>query len=373
MSGFRLPFISPLAGSTLSNMTRVLKGNRVAPQYYFKVVVTFIFIPISSAFHWLDRLFLAKKIRNYTFKESPVFIIGHWRSGTTFLHNVLCTAPAFGYVNTYQSVFPLNLKSSWIFKTFMRIFMPSKRPGDGMKISVNLPQEDEYALSNITHRSFYHFFYFPSNYTKYYKQYVRFDQQPEDHIDSWKLDYRKLVIEAMLNSKGRRALLKNPVNTGRMKILIDVFPDAEFIFMIRNPIIVYLSSKKFFTQLFPAVNLEIFSSDEINMMILDLYERLMKDYISDKGLVGKDRIVEIRYEDFEENPLEIIQGLYSKFSWKKLRNPNPIFEDFLAKQEKHKACKYSISRQELDMVLPRIDFAMKYWDYTLPSNLEIVD
>lgn len=251
--------------------------------------------------------------------------------------------------------------------------MPSKRPGDGMRISVNLPQEDEYALSNITHRSFYHFFYFPSNYSKYYKHYVRFELQPEEHIDTWKLDYRKLVIQALLNTKGRRALLKNPVNTGRMKILIDVFPDADFIFMVRNPIIVYLSTKKFFTQLFPSVNLEKFTSEEIKGMILDLYELLMKDYISDKRFVGKDRIVEIRYEDFEVNPLEMVQQLYSKFSPKEIKDMNPVFEDFLAQQKKHKACKYSISKQELDIVLPRIEFAMEYWDYTLPSNLEIVD
>ena len=182
MSSFKLPFISPLAGTTLGNLARVVKGNRIAPRYYFKVVVTFIFILISSAFQWIDLLILGRKIRNYSFRESPLFIIGHWRSGTTLLHNLLSQDPAAGFVNTYQAVFPNNLKSEWIFKTFMRIFMPKERPGDSVEISVNLPQEEEYALSNITHRSFYHFFYFREGVPGHINGIVQKTHAPPDQV-----------------------------------------------------------------------------------------------------------------------------------------------------------------------------------------------
>lgn len=373
MSSFKLPLISPLAGTTLPNLTRVLKGNRVAPRYYLKLGITFIMLVVSSAFHWLDRVFMGRKVRNYTFKESPVFIIGHWRSGTTFLHNLMAQDPASGTVSTYQAVFPNNLKSAWIFKTFMRIFMPRERPGDDMRISVNLPQEEEYAMSNLTHRSFYHFFYFPSNYGEYYQDYVRFSTQSEDQKDAWKLDYRKMIVQALIRSKGNRALLKNPVNTGRIGMLLDLFPDAEFIFMVRNPIIVYLSTKKFFTGLFPTVNLEKFTPQEISEMILDLYEQILKDYISDKEIIKKGKIQEIRYEEFELDPIETVQQIYTGFQLGDFEKVMPKFKDYLDAQGKNCPKNYKISVQELDFVVGRLQFAMDYWDYTVPENLEILN
>ncbi len=372
MSSFKLPLISPLAGTTFSNLRRVLKGHRVAPRYYFKMFITVIVISVSTVFHWIDYLVMGRRIRNYSFKESPLFIIGHWRSGTTLLHNILSKDPDSGIVSTYHAVFPNNLKSHWIFKTFMRIFMPAERPGDDMKISVNLPQEEEYAMSNITDRSFYHFFYFPSNYSEYYKDYVRFESQTEDQVDTWKLEYRKLIIKALINTKGRRAVLKNPVNTGRVKLLLDVFPDADFIFMIRNPVIVYLSTKKFFTQLFPTINLERFTEDDISKMILDIYEQMLNDYISDKKYIGENRIFEIRYEEFELNPKKTIEEIYSRFSKKDFERVKPVLEVYMDSLDTYNGYSYSISQQELDIVLPRVEFAMQEWNYTIPSSLKII-
>ena len=316
MSKFKLSMISPLAGSTLSSLCRVLKGNRIAPKYYIKIALTFILVLISSAFHWIDRFRFERKVDKFTFKESPLFIIGHWRSGTTYLHNILTQDPASGFISTYHAVFPNNLKSKWIFKTFMRVFMPDERPGDSMKISVNLPQEDEYAMSNITHRSFYHFFYFPSIYSYLYRKYVRFASSGENEEGDWKLNYRKMVIKGLLNTNGKRAILKNPVNTGRMLKLVEILPEAECIFIIRNPIIVYLSSKKFFTQLFPTLNLEHFSEDDISSMILDLYPRLLRDYLSDKKNMDANKIIEVRYEALGQNPMQEIEKIYNKFNYR---------------------------------------------------------
>lgn len=372
MSSFKLPFLSPLAGTTLSNLRKVLKGNRVAPRHYFKVGITYIFVFISSLFQWIDQLLLKRKIKNYTFKESPLFVIGHWRSGTTFLHNILTKDPASGYVTTYHAVFPNNLKSKWLFKTFMRVFMPDERPGDHMKISVDLPQEDEYAMSNITPSSYYHFFYFPSNYKRYYRSYVRFLSQSEDQLDAWKLDYRKLVVMALINTNGRRAVLKNPVNTGRIIPLQDIFPDAKFVFLVRNPIIVYLSSVKFFLQLFPTLNLENFTSNEISALVLDTYVQMLNDYLKNKKQVSHDRIIEVRYEELKLNPLETIREIYSRFSIGNLEEVMPNFHEYLDSQKEHKVSPYSIPEKELDIVLQRLEFAMKHWNYEIPPDLDII-
>ncbi len=313
MPKFTLPPISPLIGTTIPNFFRVLKGRKIPPQQYVKVAFTFLILLVASIFHWVDQLYFKKKAGKFKFKEPPVFIIGHWRSGTTLLHNLLTRDPVAGYVTTYHAVFPNSLKSKWLFETFMKIFMPDRRPGDQVKLSVNFPQEDEYALSNLTHMAFYHFFYFPASYKEYYNYFVRFESLSFKDIEQWKLTYKKMVVKAAINTKGNRMILKNPVNTGRINRLIQIFPEARFIFMIRNPITVYLSSVKFFTQLFPTLNLEVYTRKDISEMVLDIYSKLLHDYLDLKEIIHPERLIEIRYEEFKSKPLTVLSDLYKNY------------------------------------------------------------
>ncbi len=373
MSEFKLPLITPLVGSTWPTYRRVLKGNHVLPKHYVKVVFSGLLLSICSAFHWIDRLSSRNKVDKFVFKEPPLFIIGHWRSGTTYLHNILARDPSSGYLTTYHSVFPNNLESKWLFKTFMRIFMPRKRPGDGMKMSVNMPQEDEYGLSNLSHQSYYHFFYFPSTFRSLYSDYIRFESFSEEEIAKWKQTYKHLVIKALINTHGSRVILKNPVNTGRMLKLLEIFPEANFIYIVRNPVIVYLSTRKFFELWFPLLNLELFPLEDISNMVLEVYVKLIKDYLSDKESVNSERIVEVRFETLLENPMEEVNRLYDKFSFKNFQELKPAFEEYLGTINSFKSDSYTMEQQELDRVLSSLGFAMKHWNYEIPDNLKIVN
>ncbi len=194
----------------------------------------------------------------------------------------------------------------------MKIFMPTHRPGDQVKLEASFPQEDEYALSNLTHMSFYHFFYFPTKYQDYYNDFVRFESLQLEEIERWKKLYKNMVVKAAINTNGQRMILKNPVNTGRIDQLIKIFPEARFIFMIRNPVTVYLSSVKFFSQLFPTLNLEAFTSNDISEMVLDIYSKLLHDYLDLREIIDPDRLIEIRYEEFKSKPITVLSDLYKK-------------------------------------------------------------
>ena len=370
-SEFKLPWLSPLAGATWPIVRKVLKGNQIDPQYRLKIWITYIFLTINSLFQWFDNFWMHWKVKHYTFKEPPLFIIGHWRSGTTYLHNLMTEDPAAAYTTTYQCVFPQNLKSKWVFKTFMRTFMPRFRPGDNLEISASWPQEDEYAIRNLTHRSFYHFFYFPSNYRTLYKKYIRFETLSKREVEDWKELYRNLVIKALVNTGGSRIILKSPVNTARMLKLLELFPDANFIHIVRNPMTVYLSTKKFFTQLFPTLQLEPFSESEISELILDIYPAMLKDYLEDRKQLDPDRLMEIKYEDLIREPMKHLAHIYHSFNYPGLQELEPVFEDYLLRIEGYQADSYTIDKNELKKVMERVDFAMKEWNYGLPDDLKI--
>lgn len=101
-----------------------------------------------------------KKLADKPLEMDPLFILGHWRSGTTFVHNIFACDKHFGYTTTYQTVFPhLMLWGQPFFKKNMAFLMPDKRPTDNMELKVDLPQEEEFALSNMMPYTYYNFWF----------------------------------------------------------------------------------------------------------------------------------------------------------------------------------------------------------------------
>jgi len=121
--------------------------------------------------------------------------------------------------------------------------MPEKRPSDNVKLNVNYPQEEEFALGNLTIASYYHFFYFPEKATEYFDKNVRFLNGSKE----WKNAYSDLLFRSgyMMREKSY-LVVKNPVNTGRLGVLCELYPEGRFLHIYRNPYVVFLSTKKFF-------------------------------------------------------------------------------------------------------------------------------
>ncbi|MEQ9422834.1 MAG: sulfotransferase [Cyclobacteriaceae bacterium] len=373
MARFKLPPISPLAGSTVGNYVSLLRGNRIESKYWLKTVLTFIIILIATPFHWWEKLQYGRKLKHFTFKEPPVFILGHWRSGTTHLHNILCQDPQVGFMTTYHGVWPNNLASEAIFKTFMSAAMPNKRPADNVELNVNFPQEDDFCLSNMIPYVYYNYWYFPENWRELYTKYVRFKGVNEKVKSTWINAYRKMVAKALIYNGGVRPVFKNPVNTGRIDMLLQAFPDAGFIFIHRNPIIVYLSTKRFFTELFPTLTFQKFTESEIIELIVETYEKILNDYLAQKQLIASARIIELRFEEFEEHPLVHLKEIYEKFEFKNWEEAEPFFNSYKrSKRSYKKKSGYKITKGELDCILDRWGFAMKEWGYSVPESVSVI-
>jgi len=74
----------------------------------------------------------------------PLFVIGHWRSGTTYLHNLLSLDPSYGYCSTFQTILPgVFLGSEQTFKPLVTASIPTTRPMDDVPMGPDLPPEEE--------------------------------------------------------------------------------------------------------------------------------------------------------------------------------------------------------------------------------------
>src|SRR5262245_1259036 len=126
------------------------------------VVSAVIFSFMNSLLNAVQRVIYGRSIAQVGLAP-PIFIIGHWRSGTTFLHELLARDPAFAAPSTYECICPGHFHlTEWLFARFDYL-IPATRPMDDMKLSWRTPQEDEFALLNMGLPSPYQELAFPNH------------------------------------------------------------------------------------------------------------------------------------------------------------------------------------------------------------------
>ncbi len=370
MRQFNIPPVLPLVGSTFSNYLKIIANGRIEPRYFPKVILTGFVILVATPFHILDFIWYRKKLQHYSFRKEPIFILGHWRSGTTLLHNCLCQDKSAGYLTTYQSLFPNNLKSKFLFWSFVKIGMPEKRPSDNMEFKVYYPQEGGFALGNLHPDFYYKFFFFPTKYSKYYEKAVRMHMQ-KDRKSAWKKAYMNLLKKAAINTNGDRIIVKNPVNTARIQTILEVFPNAKFLFVYRNPIKVYLSTQRFFYNLMPTIWLHRVDQKYINQMILETYINIMDDYQDQKHLIPDGNLTELRFEDFEEDPLKALHLIYKGLLNEDFERVRDTFSQYLETLKNYRKNRYSADKNTIDTVNKHWEKYMRMWNYHVPSDVSV--
>ncbi len=371
MKDFKIPPISTLAGSTLGNYFKIIRKQHIAPKFYLKIVLTTLIILIATPFHWWEKLIFNRKVSKLSLKKQPLFILGHWRSGTTLLHNVLCKDPNASYMTTYHSLFPNNMSSKWLFKTFMRINMPDKRPSDNVQLNINFPQEDEFALSNCQANAYYNFFYFPKEYKTFYNRAIRHEGLSETEKNIWFSSYDQLIKKALLNIKGDRVIIKNPVNTARINQLIKLYPNAKFLYIYRNPITVFNSTQKFFHKLFPTLWLHEVDKSFIDRLIFDVYKMLMDGYEEQKSMIPKENLMELRFEDFEQNPVIEMEKIYEQLLNESFNEVKPYFTEYFDSLKGYKKNKYEVEKSLIDTIYKHWGSYMKKYNYDIPVDINI--
>lgn len=371
MNDFKIPQISTLAGSTFTNFLRILRYDTIRPKYYFKIFVTTIVVLVATPFHWWEELIFRKKIARAKFEKPPLFIIGHWRSGTTLLHNMLCRDPSAAYISTYQSVFPNNLASKWLFRTFMKKNMPTRRPSDNVELNINYPQEDEFAFSNCQQNAYYNFFYFPLKYDLFYERSVQHKGLSPGEIREWFAAYDKLLKKALIDSGGKQLIVKNPVNTARIDKLLRLYPDAKFLYIYRNPVTVYYSTRRFFEKLFPTLWLNPADESFIDRIIFDIYLRMMHSYQEQRSLIPPGNLLELRFEDFEKDPLPELQKIYSLLLKEDFEAAKPFLATYVESQSGYRKNRYSIRESTIQSIEQKWGHFMKLYDYGLPEDADI--
>ncbi len=358
----------PLFGTSLKNWIRIITDNGgVEKGFYLKAVFVTISIIAFSPARILFKIFYHNKIKKNNIDKNPIFIIGHWRSGTTYLHELICMDPKIRYVSLWNTLLPDSFMILNPVKEIMSSFLPSTRPMDQIKVQIDGPYEEEAALSTLLPWSYFHCFIFPKNAKKQFENSVLFKDLSDKELKEWKDTYLYFLKAVSYENKNKRLVIKSPSNTARIKILLELFPNAYFIFMYRNPYNIYFSTLKMRKNVLHQYALQNTTEQEIDKHIIKNYTQLIDEYFKQKNNIPKNHLIEISYEEMVKNPIKTLDQIYTKFNLEGYNKAKPYFERYLKENKGYKTNKYDFDKNILKKISDKWSFTIKKWGYKPPE------
>ena len=360
----RTPAIQhPLAGSSFFNLLNLLFENKPTEPVYIKKAFKIALLSLSNLpLCIIERLVFGKRIDKTEIVKPPIFIIGHWRSGTTYLHRLMIQDCNFGYVSSLQAYLPQSfLLISRFGKDKLYKAWPQAREMDNMNYSPDVPEEEEHALSNILSLAFYHCIHFPQNMQHLFEQSVLMKSITQKDLAVWQKVYIQILKKATLVSDNKQLILKNPANTGRIKQILEIFPNAKFVYIYRNPYDVFASTQNFYNKALSKYSLQKIDREKLKENILDFYIQLIEKYHLDKKHIPEENLIEIKYEDFEKNELSIMEKIYKKFNLSNFEIASHNMQKYIDSQTNYQKNNYVLNEQTKQEIALRWDFAIERW------------
>ncbi len=341
---------------------RLLVRNRfaVAP-IRLSMVTTVTMASVLNSFSGVfERLLFGYRVRQAKLKQPPLFVLGHWRSGTTLLHELLMLDPRHTCPNTYQCMAPHHfLWTEWFLPPMIRWMLPSQRPMDAMALGWDRPQEDEFALVNLGQPSPYLAWAFP-NHGPVSDEYLDLRSITQAERESWKRTWREFVQRLALRSGSRdggsrRIVLKSPTHTARVRTILEVFPDAKFIHIVRDPLVLFPSTVRLWKSLSEVQGFQIPREDAgwIEGHVLDTFVRMYECFEQDRELVPAGRLIDVRYEDLVADPVGKMGDIYQRLELGDFGSVEPAIAEYSANSRDYKTNQYTLPAEVADRVRGR--------------------
>ncbi len=321
-------------------------------------LMTFMQYPLAA----IEHLLLKRKIKNTKIEKSPVFIVGHQRSGTTHLHRLMTKDDSFIYPTLIDISYPLVFRYFRKIVTFItKIFMPEQRPMDNMVITVDEPEEHEIAIASFNGFSYIIGYMFLNNFDKY-ENYGSFEKATVKERKKWTKTFQNFLKKLTLEYGNKILLLKNPNDTERINILLEMFPKSKFIHIYRDPYRVFLSTKKLFIKNNRDTHLQNIKID-LDAFVISHYKKMYEKFYEDIPKIPKGQFIEIKYENLVENPLEELEKIYTQLSIPDFEKAKKNFEIYLNSLREYKVTKYEIDKALRSKIYSELSFTTKKWGY----------
>ena len=319
-----------------------------------------LWVPWNSVLYWISEAKYRRRARTLPLDQPPIFVIGHWRTGTTLMHDLLSVDPSLAYPTTFECFFPHHfLLTEGTLPRVMKVLLPKKRPQDDVPVGFDRPQEEEFAMMMLGEGSPYMTMAWPRQ-GPADSDYLELENLPPAKRKSW-ADAFMWFYRRLLLKHSKPLVMKSPANAARLNLLTKLFPDARFIHLARNPLDVFPSTVKLWRALYSTQGLHNppHLDGWLDDYVLDMFVRLTEAYERDRHLIPKDRLVELRYEDLIKDPIASMRDIYARLDIGDFARAEPPMRAYLEAQKEHRISEYelppALKREVVERLGPYID------------------
>jgi len=321
----------------------------------------------NSLFAGIQGLRYGRRIRAARLPQDPIFILGHWRSGTTLLHELLVLDRRFTFPDNYAAFGPDHfLVSAWFFKPLLWLLVPRQRPMDNMLFAWHLPQEDEFALCNMGARSPYLSTAFP-NRPLQDRDYLDLANLPPAALDRWKRCLLRF-LKSLTVQEAKPIVLKSPPHTARIRVLLEMFPQAKFVHIVRDPQVLFASTCNLWRRLFETQGMQKPNFEGIEENVFETFERMYAAYDRDRPLIPPGQFAEVRYEDLVARPMDEMRRIYEELGLGGFDEAAPQLAAYFAEKADYQTNRYQLSPELADEVRRRWGWFAARYGYAPPAE-----
>lgn len=353
-----------LVGITSGKLSRLLARNGFSfkPKTLFRILFLTQSAVWASLFKLTEKRKFRKKLDGYQMPDDPVFIIGHWRTGSTFLHQLMSLDGNLVTPNVFQVSVPDSfLSSEKFYRPIMTTMIHPKRPMDNVALGFYEPQEDEYALLKLDLHSPLEKILFSKSKPYFLLEYDDFIPA-ENSREKWKAGLDNFCKRLSFKD-GKRVMLKNPFHSMRIPLLNEIYPNAKFIHIHRHPYNVVPST----INMWKIVNRDNkLKGEPVEPGIKEVAVFLDRMLVNIKQNLAKlpgNSSCEISYETFEKDPFNSLKEIYKKLDLTYSDGFEEKVLGKLANLEDFKKNIFQLTMAEKDTIKNELEKHFIYYNY----------
>ncbi len=318
---------------------------------------------VNAGFWGTQELLYGRKIRETKLEKDPIFIIGHWRSGTTMLHELMILDQQLTFPDTYACfAAPHFLLTGGFMPKMVGFLMPKQRPMDNMRMGFDRPQEDEFALCNLGANSPYLTLAFP-NRPPQFSEYLDMEGLSKEEVDQWKSIFHWFVQCLTVQANGKQVVMKSPPHTARIKTLLEMYPDARFVHITRDPYVVFASTVNLWKRLRRDEGFQTPRYDGLDEYVLETFKQMYAAFDRDRELIPEGRFSEVRYEDLVGDQTGQMKRIYGEIGLDGFEAVLPELEAYVESHKNYKTNRYEIDPEVRRMVDEHWGFYVERYGY----------
>lgn len=335
---------------------------RIDPPYWYIAAIISVTSTVNLMLRYLRHGWHGDRIRSTPLTHPPLFVVGHWRTGTTLLHELLCCDPQFAYPDFFACFNPNQLLlTEGFFRNYARFLAPEQRPMDNMAVGWEKPQEDEFALCLLGLPSTYADLAFPQA-APLAPGALDLTGLTSRQLQQWKRGFVR-YLQLLTYRHPRPLVLKSPPHTARVPILLELFPSARFVHIVRDPRVVIPSTVRMIQSMTRSHCLQRPREDHLWQRVFEQFDRLYRRWEQARPLLRPGQVHELRYEELVRQPLVELRKIYDALGLSGYEQALPRFENYLRQTDGYETNKYVLTAEQRNEIERRCAEVIRRYGY----------